>query len=303
MPNTLQYATIFQTGLDKQVVQESTTGWMEENAGQVKYNGGNEIKIPKMAMDGLGSYDRTTGYAPGDVSLEYQTMTFTQDRGRSFTLDAMDVDETNFVATAGALMGEFQRVQVIPEIDAYRYSKIATIAIDGEQNRALAVNKGNILDELLGDLNKMEDVIGNKTVVITMNPILSGMLARGSSEFISKAMLKKGALEVEVQTFNENPIVKAPSNVLKTAIDILDGKTAGQEAGGFKPSADALDINWLITTKDAPIAVSKTDKARVFDPSVNQKADAYKIDYRKYHDVWVPDNKLPCIFVNTSVKA
>ena len=30
----------------------------------------------------------------------------TQDRGRKFSLDAVDVDETNFVATASTVMGE-----------------------------------------------------------------------------------------------------------------------------------------------------------------------------------------------------
>ena len=49
----------------------------------------------------------------------------------------------------------------------------------------------------------------------------------------------------------------------------------------------------------APIAVSKTDKVRVFTPDVNQKADAWKIDYRKYHDLWIPKNRFAAIRVNT----
>lgn len=113
MANTLEYSKIFQPVLDKQVVQESTTGWMEANAGQVKYNGGDEVKIPSMIMDGLGDYNRQTGYVDGDVTLTWDTHKLTQDRGRRFHLDAMEVDETNFVATAGSVMGEFQRTQVI----------------------------------------------------------------------------------------------------------------------------------------------------------------------------------------------
>ena len=41
----------------------------------------------------------------------------TQDRGRKFQLDAMDVDETNFVATATSVMNVFQEEKVVPEID------------------------------------------------------------------------------------------------------------------------------------------------------------------------------------------
>lgn len=296
--NNLEYAKLFQASLDKQVVQESTTGWMESNASQVKYNGGNEVKIPSILMDGLGDYDRAGGFVDGSVTLTYQTHTLTQDRGRTFSLDAMDVDETNFVATAGNVMGEFQRVNVVPEIDAYRYSKLATLAIGAGQNSEKAITNANIVEELLADLNGMEDVIGSKEVVITMSPIMAGLLAKEGKDYISKAMLAKGALSVEVQSFNENAIVKAPSKLLKTAITIQDGVTLGQEAGGFVADVAAKDINWLICTKDAPIAISKTEKVRIFSPDQNQKADAYKLDYRKYHDLWVADSKLPCIFVN-----
>lgn len=299
MPNVLEYSKIFQPSLDKQVVQESTTGWMEANANLVKYNGGNEVKLPNILMDGLADYDRTTGFVGGDVTLEWKTYSLTQDRGRTFSIDAMDVDETNFVVTAGTVMGEFQRTMVVPEIDAYRYSKLATLAIGASQTRSLAITADNIVDELLADLNGMEDVIGAKEVVITMNPILAGQLAKAGKDYISKAMLAKGALSVEVQSFNDNAIVKAPSKLLKTAFEFNDGTTVGQESGGFKAADGALDINWLISTKDAPIAISKTDKVRTFAPDTNQKADAWKIDYRKYHDLWVPASKLTSIYANT----
>lgn len=299
MSNVLEYSKIFQPSLDKQVVQESTTGWMEANANLVKYNGGNEVKLPNILMDGLADYDRSTGFVGGDVTLEWKTYTLTQDRGRTFSIDAMDVDETNFVVTAGTVMGEFQRVQVVPEIDAYRYSKLATLAIEADQTRSIAATSSNIVDELLADLNSMEDAIGSKEVVITMNPILAGQLAKAGKDYISKAMLAKGALSVEVQSFNDNAIVKAPSKLLKTMFEFNDGTTEGQENGGFKVATGASDINWLIATKDAPIAISKTDKVRTFAPDTNQKADAWKIDYRKYHDLWVPTSKLTSIYANT----
>ena len=33
----------------------------------------NEILIPKMSMSGLADYDKQTGYALGDVTLDYET--------------------------------------------------------------------------------------------------------------------------------------------------------------------------------------------------------------------------------------
>lgn len=299
MANNFEYSKIFQPSLDKQVVQESTTGWMELNSNLVRYNGGNEVKLPNIVMDGLADYDRTNGFVDGSVTLEWKTYTLTQDRGRTFSIDAMDVDETNFVVTAGTVMGEFQRTMVIPEIDAYRYSKLASLAIGAGQTASETIADADIVDAIVADLAKMEDAIGAKDVIITMNPIMASKLGKAGKDYISKAMLQKGALSTEVQSFNDNPIVKAPSKLLKTAFEFNDGTTAGQEAGGFKAATGALDINWLISTKDAPIAISKTDKVRTFSPDVNQKADAWKIDYRKYHDLWVPASKLTSIFVNT----
>ncbi len=119
------YATLFEQALDKLAIQEATTGWMESNAGRVQYNGGKTVKVPKMSLSGLGDYSRTDGYPQGAVTLGFETFEMTQDRGRQFFLDSMDVNETNFVASASNIMGEFQRTQVVPEIDAYRLSKLA----------------------------------------------------------------------------------------------------------------------------------------------------------------------------------
>ena len=59
----------------------------------------NEILIPKMTMSGLANYNKQTGYVAGDVTLEYETKKCTYDRGRMFTVDAMDNIESAGVAT------------------------------------------------------------------------------------------------------------------------------------------------------------------------------------------------------------
>jgi len=42
---------------------------------------------------------------------------------------------------------------------------------------------------------------------------------------------------------------------------------------------------------------------REFSPDVNQKADAYRLDYRLYHDAWVYPNKDCGIYVHKSSTA
>ena len=74
MPNVIEYAKQFQTELDKAAVAMATSGWMELNDELVKYSGGNEIKIPKISMDGLANYDRQKGFVQGAVTLEWENV-------------------------------------------------------------------------------------------------------------------------------------------------------------------------------------------------------------------------------------
>ena len=301
--NTIEKAKIFQQALDKQILVGATSGWMETNAQNVKYNGGDTVRMPKIVVGGLAKYDRDNGFNQGAVTLSYDDYKLMQDRGRTFHLDSMDVDESNFVASAGNVMGEFQRLQVIPEVDAYRYSKIAALAKTAMHETAtFTPDKTNILEALDAEITKIQDVVGDAEplVIIMSTPvrtILNG--AKDITKYLDTAAFKAGVIDTKVKTYNEIPILPVPSARMKTAYVFNDGKTAGQETGGFKADTTAKNINWIIMARRAPIAISKTDKIRIFDPATNQKADAWKIDYRKFHDLWIPSNKLAAVWVNT----
>jgi len=300
--NTLEYAKIFQTQLDKQVVAEATSGWMEANAGQVKYEGGNEVKVPKVSLQGLGDYDRDNGFVQGSVTYGYQTLTLGQDRGRTFQLDAMDVDETNFVNAAGTVIGEFQRTQVVPEIDAYRYSKIAAGAI--AKNKVTAgynPSASDILTKLKADIEKILDIAGDGAQLVITMAIPTATVLENSSEITKKLDVMdftSGAFNTKVKALDGNPIIRVPSGRMKTAYVFYDGTTSGQEAGGFVAAAEAKNINWIICARRVPIAISKTDVIRIFSPMENQKANAWKIDYRKYHELFIMDNAWDLVWVN-----
>lgn len=296
--NTIEAAKIFQTALDQQVLEGATSGWMEENAGQVKYSGGNEVKIPKISLSGLGDYDRDSGYTQGAVTFSYETKTMTMDRGRKFLLDKMDVDKTNFVASATTVMGEFQRTKVIPEVDAYRYSRIYALAKD-KYGKTYTPAASTILSTLSEDITAVQDEAGSADLVIIMARPVYDMFCNNDkiSKLINAGDFKQGELNLMIKMFNGIPIIPVPSARMKTAYTFNDGKTGGQEAGGFTPTAKATQINWIICPKSAPIAVSKTDNFKMFDPETNQSADAWLVEYRKFHDLWIKDNVLPSIRV------
>ncbi|MEK4006087.1 hypothetical protein [Paenibacillus sp. FSL H3-0333] len=295
MANTIAYATLFQNELDKQIVQLATSGWMEDNAGQVIYNGGSEIKIPKLALDGLKDYNRATGYAAGAVDFSYQTKEMTQDRGTSFHLDAMDVNETNFVLNASTVMSEFQRTKVVPEIDAYRYSTIAAAAVAASRSETYTLAEATIVAKLYSHIFKLADAgVDMANMVITMSYPAYQTLTTNSSiqKKLDVGQFTKGNVTTEIKFLEGIPLIPVSSDRMKTAFVFNDGTTSGQTAGGFVPASGAKDVNWIVTARTTPIAVSKTDVPRIFDPMTNQAANAWKIDYRKYHDLFIPDNQL-----------
>lgn len=113
--------TLFQKYIDKldEVYKQSalTTDLdMDSTLVQAGANA-NEIVIPKMSMDGLGDYSRSSGYVAGDVTLTNETVQFNYDRGRKFNIDAMDNEETAGVAF-GRLSAEFIRTKVVPRTKA-----------------------------------------------------------------------------------------------------------------------------------------------------------------------------------------
>ena len=98
-------------------------------------------------------------------------------------------------------------------------------------------------------------------------------------------------------SFDEMPIVKVPQTRFYTAVTLGDGKS--NAAGGYAKAEGAKDINFMIVDRASVIQLIKHGKIRVFDPDTNQSADAYKVDYRVYHDAWVLNNKKNGIYCHT----
>lgn len=164
--NTLAYGTQLQKALDASATLGLTSGWMDANAGQVEYNGGNKVKMPDISTTGLKDYDRDRGYPEGSVTLGFKEYEMTMDRGTSFQLDAMDVNETNFIANATAVIGEFQTESVLPEIDSYRYSKLYALLKEAGRATEYTAAEETVMDALIEDIGKIRDEIGEEIPLV-----------------------------------------------------------------------------------------------------------------------------------------
>ena len=280
MANVLEYAKVFNDNLDKLIEQNAATAWMEANASRVKYNGGNEFKLAKITLDGLTDYDRANGFDTGAATLDWETKSFKYDRGRKFRLDAMDVDETNFVLDASTLMGEFTRTKVIPEVDMVRIADLAGFGtkVDANAKGAEATLKdlivkvrnegydGQIVAQLTFEaLREIEDGMATKLGTIDVNGI-------------SFPALGDVAL---VPTVSNRMVSKVKKNTTTKA---------------FEKDAEAVDIGILVTGLEVPLGIMKHNVNKIIVPEVNQEADAWDIHYRAYHTLEVKDNEKPIVF-------
>ncbi|MBP3936790.1 MAG: hypothetical protein IK954_04300 [Clostridia bacterium] len=289
--NTIEFNTAMTQELDKAVAQKAATGFLADNALRAKFVGAKTVLIPEVDMSGLGNYDRDTGFVGGSIQVSNQPYTLAMDRGRSFQLDREDEDETGIANLAGEVLAEFVRTKVVPEMDAYNLSKLATYASEN----------GQVVDTDLTAPYKMfseavemaRDAVGyDEELVAFVDHTVIAALQR--SEEIARMMtvnqMQKGEITTEVTTLNGVALIPVEKSRMKTKYTFRDGTTDGQAEGGFQPASDALGINLLLMPKRAASLVKKTEKTRTFTPDQNQVADAYKIDYRVYYDLFVKNS-------------
>ena len=231
--NTLAYATQLQKALDTSATLGLTSGWMDANASQVEYNGGNKVRMPEISTTGLKDYERDNGYPEGAVTLTFKDYEMTMDRGTSFKLDAMDVNETNFIANATSVCNSFQKEQVLPEIDAYRYSKLYALLKEAGRNTPYIATEGKGLWEALqADIAKVRDEIGEDIpLVISIAQPVKTMLELDEkfTKVLNVAEFKAGVINTKVKEFNNCFLKPVPSSRMKTAYVFKDGKTEGEK--------------------------------------------------------------------------
>ncbi len=299
--NTIQAAAVFQKKLDEHAVHGQLTGWMDANSGQVIYDGGKDIKIPRASIKGLANYDKDKGHTRGAISLDYETMTMTQDRGRKFLLDPVDINESNFVVNATNLMTLFQKDYVIPEIDAYRIAECAKAIIAANVTTNIKYSytpaEGTILREIKKGIKAIRKsgfageliIHANADVMLELEMYLAGKM--------SSATITKNGIDIIVPAIDGVPIIETPDDRMYTAIDIKDAVNPSDE-GGYAKAVGAKNINFIILPKSAPIAVSKQDIMRIFTPQNYQNANAWSMDYRRYHDLWIAESKAKISYIN-----
>lgn len=305
MANTINAITKYaDIQLDEVFMANAKTAILEGNNDLLNFTSAKTVKIPDILMDGLGDYSKTGGFPKGSVTLSWTEYTLNKDRGKEFMIDNMDNEETAGLAF-GKLATEFMRVHVIPEVDAYRLSTLYANAPSANKT-TIALTAANILSTFNADEKKFADNEIETTDLVRFISTNVDLLIKNSTEISKRfdvatyqvgSTSEGAAINVKVLSYNGIPHVVVPPKRFKTAYTFYTGDS---NKFGFEPTSSAKDIDFMTVHKNAAIPVKKHEKVRVFTPDVNQKADAYLFQYRLYHDIFVPKNKILAITANTA---
>lgn len=299
MPNSIALAQKYLPLLDEIYKAESKSAILDST--NVEFLNANTIKVFKTSMDGLGNYNRNTGFVAGDVTGTWETMTLERDRGRTFMIDRMDNEETIDMAF-GTLVGEFLRTRVVPEIDAYTFAKLAGWSgVDAATAANITVGTTDVpalVDEATRSMGENEVPKPGRLLFISESAY-AGLRAKITRTVMNDVR----GINREVETYDEMPVIRVPQSRFYTAITLYDGVTNGQTAGGYVGTSGAYKINFMIVHPSAVVKATKHVLPRIFTPDQNQTADAWKFDYRIYHDVFAYDNKVKGIYVHRGATA
>lgn len=277
--NNVELSEVYLPLLDEVYKNEVKTSVLDGDEATVKKGKNGEIKVAKLDMDGLGDFDRNSGYTKGSTSLTWETIKYDKERSQKLHVDRLDNEESLGVMVA-KLSSEFLRTKVAPETDAARIAKIASV--QGISKKSETITTGDEMYKALrAGTNKMdEDEVSTENRILFITPTGKALID-DLETYKSKSVMSRFAQVIEV-----------PQTRMYTAVELNDG----EESYGYKKATGASDINFLIVEKSA--AVTAMDQfIKYFSPDEDQDGDSHVFPYRNYNLYGhVYENKLAGVY-------
>lgn len=295
MPNTFSEKVTRFTGiLDKKYIKESVTAFLEKDA--AKWVGTNKIKVPSIEMDGAADYDRTNGYTIGGIDVDYEEYELEFDRGRKFSIDVIDDDETGFSLYQEAAIYYVTHKEV-PEVDAVRFSRWAARAGTVEEMASFGIDDFDDALTVLSETTSEQDLVA--------------FVSTEAYTAMKKELTNNGRWSIDeggIKNFNRRyasiefvPVIQVPKERFYDAIEMLDGTSTGQEAGGYQAiTGTTKKLHLLMGSRSALNAYTKRNVSKIFTAEQNQLADAYTVSYRNHFDAIIYENQRSKVYVAKS---
>lgn len=293
MANSIALAKKYAPILDEVYKDASKTAILDNQIRTVDNSGANEVLIFKTSVVGMGNYAKATGYPAGDMTGTWETIQLTKDRGRAFSIDRMDNEESLGMAY-GTLAGEYIRTQVAPEIDAYRFATWAGASgVQTTSEAALTTAAG-----VLAAIDTASTAMDNEQVPMEGRHLfISSALYRLLNASVSRSIENQNNFNRLLAQLDDMVVIPVPQSRFYTQVTLDAGSSSS--AGGFaKTSSTGRDLNFVLLHPSAVWQAVKLNSLKVFSPEENQTADAWLFQHRAYHDAGAYENKVKGIYIH-----
>lgn len=303
--NTINYAAVFNRILDEKFYILPRTLWMENTNPGIQWNGGREIKVPMLSMDGLGDMENCK--APdGSMTLDWETKTLEYWRGRNFNICRYEIDMTNFALTVENALRVLLNEHVVPEIDKIRIGRLVQAAVNYgpgciKAQASAGITADNILGLLLNDIATVQDKIGEtQQLYIQISTQMKNLLQQSSqiTRYLDVRDFEIRSVTTRIEAINDQYLIGTPSRYMGSVFQINDGRSEGQTVGGVTFADLGPGVNWIIAARPVVDAVARPRITKVIDPDVNQEGEFWKIMFSVYHGIWTYQNKQDGLLVN-----
>ena len=266
----LEYATIFSNVLRELYGQELTCDDLYHSNSDIQIVNGKDIKIPKLSVSGYKDHTRGGSFNSGTYSNGYETKTLDHDRDIEFTVDPLDVDETNLVVTVSNIQNRFEKTQAIPELDSYTYSKIYTEAKRVNANiKTTALTSANVLSDFDDNLEAFAEAgVPLDRVILYATPSYKKLLKNAEGIQRTLEVSSSSGIDRRVRSLDDiNKIVEVPSARMKSLFDFTDG---------CKADSTAKQIDYILIDPEAQVSRVKYAYIKMFTPGTDSRtADNY----------------------------
>lgn len=254
-------------------------------------NGGRSFTLTTITTTGLKDHSRDKGFNTGSVQNEKKVYTMGQDRDVEFFIDRQDVDETNQNLAVANISKTFIEEHVQPELDAYRFSKIASEATTAGNSAEETLTVDNVYSRMKASILPLRKY-GPQNIVGFVSSEAMDLLER-SNEFtrsITNQNVGLTALESRVTSIDGVQLVEVwDDSRFYNKYDFTEG---------YKATGDAKSINFEFVAKPAVIPIVKENAIYMFAPGQHTEGDGYLYQNRLYHDLFVKSQKQDGIYVS-----
>ena len=183
------------------------------------WTGAHTVKIYKISTSDMNDYKRNGPVPEGqwsrfgpvaDLDATIEDFTLNKDRSFTFAIDKLDQDETAQQLAAASALARQNREVVIPEVDSYTYSVMASNA--GHKPAAVALTAENIFEEITKASQALDDAEVPETGrVLLVTPAAYTLMKKSPDITLDSDVGQEMRLKGVIANLDGAAVVKVPA--------------------------------------------------------------------------------------------